>query len=91
MMLCSANFDHQGFIWGGWFRKGIFSDFNQSWFDTFADTLVGAMWFNCYYPIASEIGYFGIRTAKRLWDKAFLAKDPGGDDSKDQVTKCVTI
>ena len=89
-MLCSANFDGQGFFWGRWFR-GVYTDFNQSWFDTFADTLVGAMWFNCYYPVCSEIAWFSIRFAKRKWDQLFLQKDPDGDASEDQLTKCVTI
>lgn len=91
LMLCSANFDNQGFFFGGWFRDGVFSDFNQSWFDTFGDTIVGAMRFNCWYPVASEIMWFSIRLAKRLWDQVFLEKDPGGDETKDQKTKCVTI
>lgn len=28
LMLCSANFDSQGFFWGGFFTDGTFTDFN---------------------------------------------------------------
>lgn len=82
-MLCSANFNGQHFFFGGWFRNGTFSDFNTAWFDTFGDTLVGSMRFNCYYPIASEIAWYSIRLAKRLWDKLFVEEG--------HETKCVTI
>jgi len=68
LMLCSANFDGQGFVFGPWFTNGTVTDFNQAWFDTFGDTIVGAMMFNVYYPIVNEIIWFGIRSAKRLKD-----------------------
>lgn len=62
--------------------NGSDSDFNQNWFSSIGDTIVGSMMFNIYFPIGMEIMWYGMRTAFRLKDKM------GAGESG---TKCQTI
>lgn len=59
-MLCNANFDGQGFFFGFLF-KGYATDFDSKWFETFGDTIIGAMMFNVWYPLIGEFMWAGIR------------------------------
>lgn len=43
------------------FTKGYDTDFNQNWFQTFGDTIIGAMVFNIWYPFVGEILWATIR------------------------------
>lgn len=78
------------------FEGGTITDFNKVWFDTFGDTIIGAMKFNIWFPIANEILWKGIRTAKQLKDY-FLAGgnyiEINGDNEKecDYTTQCTSI
>lgn len=81
-MLCNANFDGQGFFFGRFFVSGYATDFNSDWFDTFGDTIVGAMIFNIWYPFVGEFIWAGIRSLKRYMDKS---KAPEGS-----TTACTT-
>ena len=67
-MLCSANFQGQGFFFGAAFDTGTVTDFNSAWFDNFGDTIVGAMKFNVWYPIANEVVWKTIRWTKQMND-----------------------
>jgi len=79
LMLCNANLSEQSSLLSMF--NGSDSDFNQNWFNSIGDTVVQAMVFNIWFPIAMEIGYFGMRTAFRL-------KDSIGSE---EGTKCKTI
>jgi hypothetical protein len=67
LMLCNANLTEQSSLLSMF--DGTDSDFNQSWFSSIGDTIVGSMKFNIYFPIAMEFMWFGMRTAFRLKDK----------------------
>ena len=80
LMLCNANLKEQSGLLSMF--DGTDSDFNQNWFSSIGDTIVGSMMFNIYFPIAMEFMWFGIRSALRLKDKI------GAGESG---TKCRTI
>ena len=49
--------------------KGQFSDFNEMWFRSIGNTLVGTMFFNAFFPLLEAMGYWGLRIFFRLLDK----------------------
>jgi hypothetical protein len=67
LMLCNSNLTEQSYLMGAFF-KGNDSDFNQSWFTSMGDTIVGSMKFNVWFPVAMEIGYYCMRSTYRLKD-----------------------
>jgi hypothetical protein len=88
-MLCTANLSGQipeKFV--NMFNfKGADSDFNNDWFANIGDTIVGSMVFNVYFPVCMEILYFGIRSIKRIRDRA----SPPTINGITYKTKCVSI
>jgi len=81
-MLCNANFNGQGFPWGGWFEGGYDSDFSTNWFEAFGGTIIGAMTFNIWFPLVSEFMWIAKRNLTRCNDKR---KSPS-----DAATACTT-
>ena len=69
LMLCNANLEEQNLLFLGSIFKGNDSDFNQNWFTSMGDTIVGSMKFNIWFPVAMEIGMYMMRTAFRLKDR----------------------
>jgi hypothetical protein len=67
LMLCNANLEVQSRLLGSFFT-GSDSDFNQNWFTTMGDTIVGSMRFNVWFPIVMEIINWMMRSAFRLLD-----------------------
>jgi hypothetical protein len=57
------------------FIAGRFADFDTIWFNDIGSTLVGAMVFNVYWPIAEFFVNFGMRTGYRLLDRRFKCDD----------------
>jgi hypothetical protein len=68
LMLCNANLTEQSGLLSMF--DGTDSDFNQNWFSSIGDTIVGSMMFNIYFPIAMEFVWFAMRSVYRLKDKA---------------------
>ena len=68
LMLCNANLKSQSPLLSVF--AGSDSDFNRNWFKSIGDTIVQAMVFNIWFPIAMEIMWFAMRTAFRLKDQA---------------------
>ena len=81
LLLCNANAYGQG-IFEKMFKTGYDTDFNQDWFATFGDTIIGAMMFNVWYPFVGEAMWGSIRWLTRVNDRR-KANDTGG-------TACVT-
>lgn len=81
LLLCNANGEGQG-IMAKVFTKGYDTDFNQNWFQTFGDTIIGAMVFNIWYPFVGEILWATIRQAKRWVDKS--------KSESENETACIT-
>ena len=50
---------------------GAFSDFNEAWFKTVGNILVGSMMFNVYYPLIEAVGYWLMRIGYRILDRGF--------------------
>lgn len=67
LMLCNSNLTEQSYLWGALF-KGNDSDFNQNWFTSMGDTIVGSMKFNVWFPVVMEIMNWGMRAAFRYKD-----------------------
>jgi hypothetical protein len=65
------------------FINGRFADFDSLWFNDIGSTLVGAMIFNIYWPIAEFFINFGMRFGYRLLDRRFKC-DPN-------LTKKITL
>ena len=67
LMLCNANLGDQSALLGSYF-KGNDSDFNQSWFTSMGDTIVGSMVFNVWFPVVMEFCNYGMRLGFRILD-----------------------
>jgi len=50
LMIVNANFKYQGGPFSD-LLTGTDPDFNQRWFITVGDTIVGSMMFNIYFPL----------------------------------------
>lgn len=86
-MLCTANLQYQlpeAIVKLLGLNHASNKDFNQNWFTNIGDTIASAMAFNVYFPICMEIGWFSIRTLKRILDKR-------GTDDQECVSNSVTI
>jgi hypothetical protein len=68
LMLCNANLTEQSYLFGAFF-KGNISDFNQNWFTSMGDTIVGSMKFNVWFPIVMEIINWSMRYGFRTLDR----------------------
>lgn len=66
-MLINANLSEQ--VIGFGLTSGSMSDFNGPWFKTIGNVLVGAMFFNLYYPIIEALLYWLIRWQGRCRDR----------------------
>lgn len=64
----------------------MFTDFGTGWFDSCSDTIIGAMKFNTWFPIANEIGWFGLRSLIRAKD--FCCTSP---ETNPGNTRSITI
>ena len=49
--------------------QGNLSDFDSDWFNDIGNTLVGAMIFNIYFPVAEFLGFWAMRTTFRFLDR----------------------
>lgn len=59
LLLVNANLSEQPFTLG--LTGGSMGDFNSTWFRTVGNVLIGAMFFNMYYPIIEAVLYYFIR------------------------------
>ena len=50
-------------------KSGNMSDFNYAWYRGPGNVLVGAMFFNLYYPIIEAAGYWALRAQGRCRDR----------------------
>lgn len=58
IMLCNSNLENQQLLGLNYiFSGGKNSDFNFSWFTSQGDTIVKAMFANCYFPFVFECGF----------------------------------
>lgn len=89
-MLCTANLTHQiPYKFVKMFKlTGPDSDFNEDWFSSIGDTILGSMILNIYLPVAMEFVWYSIRSLKRFLDKS---KAPVNEDGVKAETKCVSI
>lgn len=46
-------------------------DFDSAWFQNIGNTLIGAMFFNIYWPVLEFFSFWGMRTGYRLLDRTF--------------------
>lgn len=69
-MLCTANLEGQlpPKLIRAFGLHGDSRDFNQNWFIVIGDTIVGAMVFNIYYPLAMEFIWLAYRWTFRGLD-----------------------
>lgn len=82
LLLCNANAYGQGML-SLVFTGGNATDFNQDWFKTFGNNIIGAMVFNVWYPFIGEAMWATIRQAKR-WVDACRSES-------DREEKCGTV
>jgi len=59
LLLINANLSEQPVSFG--LTSGSISDFNGAWFMTVGNVIIGAMFFNLYYPALEAGLYFLIR------------------------------
>jgi hypothetical protein len=52
-----------------WLTGGAFADFNDMWFRSIGNTLVGTMYLNAFFPIIEALGYWALRILFRFLDK----------------------
>lgn len=74
LLVVNANLEFQG----GPLKKvfhGTDPDFNQRWFSTVGDTIVGSMFFNIYFPLLEALLLYGIRSIRRLIDKSCYCRN----------------
>jgi hypothetical protein len=69
LLLVNANMSDQPISF--FLTGGAFSDFNEAWFKTVGNILVGSMMFNVYYPLIEAVGYWLMRIGFRLLDRGF--------------------
>ena len=67
LLLINADMSEQPFSFG--IVSGSFGDFNGAWFRTVGNVLIGAMFFNLYYPLIEAGAYLGIRSCGRCRDR----------------------
>ena len=67
LLLVGANMSEQPitFLLDG----GQFSDFDQMWFRSIGNTIIGTMWFNAFFPVLESLGYLGLRLLFRIMDR----------------------
>lgn len=73
-MIVNANFKYQG----GPFKdllNGTDPDFNQRWFITVGDPIVGSMMFNIYFPLIEQLILYLVKLGQRLFDKSCFCSD----------------
>jgi len=46
-------------------------DFDSDWFQNIGNTLIGAMFFNIYWPVLEFFCFWGMRTGYRILDRKF--------------------
>jgi hypothetical protein len=71
------------------FFRGNDSDFNQNWYTSMGDTIVGSMKFNIWFPVAMEFGYWGMRLAYRLRD--YLKAPEGFNTSSQSIQQYINL
>ena len=71
MMLSNASLKNQGFFFEDYFR-GSEPDLDMNWYLNHGTLLVQSMIFNIYMPILYESTMYGLRVAKRAFDKISL-------------------
>lgn len=71
LLLVNANLKPQEIPIISTFFTGNIADFDEYWFNDIGNTIVGAMIFNVYFPVAEFIGFFCMRTAFRFMDRGF--------------------
>jgi hypothetical protein len=69
LLLVNANLEAQGIPILSWIFEGNLADFDEFWFNDIGNTLVGAMIFNVYFPIAEFCGFWCMRAAFRQLDR----------------------
>lgn len=55
--------------------NGNIADFDEFWFNDIGNTLVGAMIFNVYFPVAEFVGFWFMRFGFRCMDRGFTFND----------------
>jgi hypothetical protein len=88
LMLCNANLGDQSALLGSYF-KGNDSDFNQSWFTSMGDTIVGSMVFNVWFPVVMEFCNYGMRLGFRILD--WFGRKNGALTTKTSIQQYINL
>jgi len=67
LLLVGANMSEQPITF--WLDGGQFSDFDQMWFRSIGNTIIGTMYFNAFFPVLESLGYLGLRLLFRIMDR----------------------
>ena len=67
LLLINANLSEQPFSF--WLKGGSMGDFTATWYRTVGNVLIGAMFFNLYYPLLEAFAYYGMRAFGRCRDR----------------------
>lgn len=67
LLLINANLSGQPFSFG--LTSGSFSDFQGGWYRSVGNVIIGAMFFNLYYPLLEAGLYWSIRAQGRCRDR----------------------
>jgi len=67
LLMINANLSEQPFSFG--LKSGSMGDFNGPWFRSVGNVLIGAMFFNLYYPLLEAGGYWLLRSQGRCRDR----------------------
>ena len=52
-----------------WLTGGSYGDFNGDWYRNVGNVIIGAMFFNLYYPLLETFGYYFMRGYSRCRDR----------------------
>ena len=67
LLLINGDLTEQPFAFG--LKAGAYGDFNGRWFRNVGNIIIGAMFFNLYYPLIEAIGYWVYRSQGRCRDR----------------------
>lgn len=62
------------------FLQGKKSDFDQNWYSTTGEQIVGSMILNSYFSVVLEMAFMGLRKLKRYYDSSGVGR-----------TRCTTV
>ena len=83
LLLINANLSEQPFSF--WLTGGSMGDFTSNWFRTVGNVLIGAMFFNLYYPLLEAFAYYGLRAFGRCRDRGWSCSGTGKTTKKTSI------